>query len=111
MAIVITDTRFEDTTEVLDGKDYHRCVFVRCHLIFTGLGSVGLTGCEFIDCNWSFDGPAANTIGFLRGLYHGIGDAGPKLVQPLLDSITNPLPDEQTVSQESLPMPQEVVTG
>jgi hypothetical protein len=48
---------------------------------------VALENCTFDNVTWSFSGPAANTVNFLRALYHGAGEGGKKLVEDTLQNI------------------------
>lgn len=70
----------------LDGNYYQDCTFQNCVLEFGGTAEVGLVNNRIIDCQWSFVGPAANTIGFLRALNNGLGPTGHELIQQLLGS-------------------------
>lgn len=40
-------------------------------MIYSGGEIPVLSGCSFHDCAWQFGGEAANTIGFLSGMYQG----------------------------------------
>lgn len=55
----------------LDGKEITNCTLRNCQFIYGGTGSVGLHKNKFIDCRFSLDGAAANTVDFLRVLYVG----------------------------------------
>lgn len=64
-----TDTVFEDTTVVLDGAIFTRCVFRRCELAFAGEAPFSVVGSVTLDnCTWNFQGAAERTIDFLRRL-------------------------------------------
>ena len=71
----------------LDGNYYEKCTFTNCILVYQATGEVGFDSCKLINCNWSFEGPAAKTINFLRGMYHGFGPANQKVVENLFDQI------------------------
>lgn len=64
---------YENTRVPLDGHVYNNCTFVDCELVYSGNGPVGLSGCIFRDCSFSFSGPAANAVAFLNSL---AGDPG-----------------------------------
>lgn len=53
----------------LDGETFIQCSFINCKLIYSGLMPISLKNCTFENCNWSFSGPAKNTITFMKGLY------------------------------------------
>lgn len=55
----------------LDGAVYRACVFRDCRMVYQGGPLPVLEGCQFIDCGWSFDGAAANTLMMLGALNHG----------------------------------------
>lgn len=65
----------------VDGNSFERCIFRNCVLEFGGTGEVRLVECEFYDSRWSFVGPAATTIQFMTGLYHGLGPEGQRLIE------------------------------
>lgn len=62
---------FFDKSIVLDGSSFRDCVFSKCAMIYSGGEVPALSGCRFDDCAWQFGGEAANTIGFLSGMYQG----------------------------------------
>ncbi len=88
------EATFEGAVVLIAGNDYERCTFKGCTIVFTGENLVGLAHCTFLNCAWSFDGPARNTIDFLRGMYHGMDDVGRDLVKDLFAQIErgDPLP-------------------
>lgn len=59
--------KIEDQTIVLDGKHYTNCTFINCELVFRG-GPTVFEGNDLEETSFSFDGAAARTIRFLRGL-------------------------------------------
>lgn len=71
----------------LDFNEFVNCRFVRCSLVFRGFGPARLRGCIFDDVTWSFDGPAANTVKFMTGLYHGAGQGGRQLIESTFENI------------------------
>jgi hypothetical protein len=82
--------RYDDCTVRLDNNEFIECEFNRCRLEFAGEGPVSLIRCKFSNVSWHLVGPAQNTIHFLRGIYHGMGDAGHKLVESIFDNIRAP---------------------
>lgn len=85
--IKYSDNRFENMTVRLDGCQFISCKFISCNLEYSGLGQVSLVQCEFDNVKWSFTGPAKNTLQFLRGLYHGMGEQGRQLVDITFNNI------------------------
>ena len=64
---------YPDTTLHLDGNVYEECIFIRCLLVYSGTGPVGLRGCKFDDCAFGFEGAASSAVKFLNAL---AGDPG-----------------------------------
>lgn len=83
----VENQRFRNERVMLDNHHYIRCTFDDCDLVFTGTGQVGLTGNELNNCRWLFDGPAAQTLAFLKGLYHG---GGRDLVEAWISDVRRP---------------------
>jgi len=97
-------SKFLGGEQFLDGNEYQGCTFIQCHLIFGATGSVGLHSCTFVECSWSFDGPALGTILFLQAIYQGLGEQGMELVDSIFSSIRHgsvqqPLPAPVDESQ------------
>jgi hypothetical protein len=67
----IERSSFVNSKEHIDGKKYFGCRFEKSMLVFSGTAPVTLDGCTFIDVQWVFDGPAANTLKFMAGMYSG----------------------------------------
>jgi hypothetical protein len=75
------DHQFSNEPVELDGNKFEGCTFAKCKLVYRGSTPPGLSRCRFDDCSWEFDDAAGRTVAFLRGLYHGMGDAGRRLVE------------------------------
>jgi hypothetical protein len=58
---------------VLDGNAFIGCHFVDCTLVYGGGTPPTLVGGSFLRCSWVFEGPAANTLAFMRGLHAAEG--------------------------------------
>ena len=91
----VVNQTIEGRSEVLDGKKYINCVFVKSTLIYKATASVSLEGCSFAEVGWIFEGPAERTMSFLRGLYHGAGEGGQQLVEKTFMSIKTLEPDKK----------------
>lgn len=65
------DASFENLQLVLEGEEFIRCKFDKCVLTYSGGPLPMLNGCSFNESNFVLDGPAAKTINFLIGMYHG----------------------------------------
>ncbi len=58
-----------DKTIFLDGASLHDCKLERCTLVYNGFMNYSMHGCDFSECKWSFNGPAANMLHFFRQIY------------------------------------------
>jgi hypothetical protein len=59
--------------QVDGGVLYVQCVFTNCNLIVTGMAPVQMDRCKIEGGRWSFAGPAANVINFLKATYQSEG--------------------------------------
>jgi len=78
------DRKFSGDQIALDGSSFFNCSFSNCTMVYSGGEIPTLSGCRFGDCGWQFGGEAANTIGFLSGLYQGGFDT---LIEATFDEI------------------------
>jgi hypothetical protein len=76
---------FEARVVRLDHASFHGCTFLRCTLVYAGLGSYTLEDCQLVDCRWSFEGPAANLLQLLRTMY--ASDGGKQIVENVFANI------------------------
>ena len=60
---------FRDKRIYLDGSSFYQCRFERCTVVYAGTLGFVLDNPRFIDCRWEVQGPARETLGFLRALY------------------------------------------
>jgi hypothetical protein len=79
---------FTDEPITLDGNEFVSCVFRRCNVMYSAIGSVVLDGNEFDGCTWGFTGPAASTIDFLARLY-SMGGGAQTLIEATFENIRN----------------------
>ncbi len=82
-----TEKTYTQTTILLDGGEFEKCVFDRCVLEYGGTAPVYLNGCSFKEIEWRMVGAASNTIQFLEGLYHGLGPGGRSVVESTFANI------------------------
>jgi hypothetical protein len=54
----------------LDHAAFIDCHFRKAVLVYAGVGPTELTGCRFEAAEFEFDGPAANTLSFLKAMSH-----------------------------------------
>jgi len=79
--------KYTNSTVKLDNNDFVDCSFDKCTLEYAGEGPVSITGCTFNNVQWVFVGAAQQTLQFLQGLYHGMGEGGRTLVESTFDNI------------------------
>jgi hypothetical protein len=72
-----------------DGHEYRSVKFFNCEIVFGARSVTHASGIEFNNCTWRFEGPAADTVAFMRALYSS-GVNGRKLV---LDTFRTIAPD------------------
>jgi hypothetical protein len=65
---LVEGQEFSDEAIKLDGQSFNNCAFVRCKLVYSGSGPVGLRGCRLTDSAFHFDGAAGNAVAFLNAL-------------------------------------------
>ena len=51
------------------GIAYVKCKFVKCNMVLMGMAAPQIVETVFEECRWSFAGPAANTLSFLKAMY------------------------------------------
>ncbi len=78
---------YQNSKIVIDGNHFEECVFENCLLEYAGMDEVAFVNCRLVNVNWSFVGPASNTISFLSMLRNGFGPTGEALVETLFDQI------------------------
>jgi hypothetical protein len=79
--------KFKNETIDIDFNQFSNCQFDGCTLVYHGYGVIGMDGCSFNNVNWTFAGSAANTLQFMRGLYHGAGEGGKHLIESTFTDI------------------------
>ncbi len=62
---------FVNSNVVLDGSEFIDCTFNKVSLIYRGGEPPTITGCEFAETQFIFEGCASKTIAFMTALYHG----------------------------------------
>ena len=82
-----TGTEYKDVSEVMDGNTYNRCTFTNCRLVYRGGTVPFLRQCSFYRCSFSWEDGARRTLDFLKGIYHGFGENGRKLVNDTFENI------------------------
>jgi hypothetical protein len=87
----ITGKTMSDATEVIDGNQYSDCRFKNCTMVYRGGEIPHITGCEFDNCSWHFDGAAERTLIFMRQMYHGMGAGGAQLIESTINALRQPV--------------------
>ena len=82
--MIAKDQTFTGMSICFDGGTFVNCQFERCTIIISGQLPIMLENPRFIDCQWSFIGPASNTVTFMSAMYR----AGAKdLIEATCNSI------------------------
>lgn len=84
---VVYNATYRNEVIQVAGHHFEKCFFERCQLEYDGIEEVAFSNCTLRDVNWSFVGPAANTINFLSALYNGFGDLGKQVTEQFFESI------------------------
>lgn len=98
----------------VDYKNFVKCKFTDCVLVYHGSEAVNIQNCTFNNVKWSFAGYAANTIEFMRAMYKDTGTGGHFAIEEVFESIkknkpldklgdNTPLSDISEEILESLP--------
>lgn len=80
---LISGSRFNNARVQLDGKQFERCTFDRCAIVYKATSPYNLNGCTFNDCSFHFEGAAALTVLFMTDLY----PIAPQLIEGTFDKI------------------------
>ena len=84
--MIAQNERYADVTIFLDGSTLVGCNFNRCRFVYSGFLPFHMEKCGFNECQWTFNGPASNTLAFMKSLYAQGGDAA-KLLEKTFDEI------------------------
>ena len=76
---------YNHQTVMLDGETFSGCEFAACRLVYSGGKPPKFESCRFTDCEWKFEGAAAQTLSYLR-LMWGVG--AKTEVQSMIKEIT-----------------------
>jgi hypothetical protein len=83
----VADCNFAGKQVNLDGTVFDKCIFQNCKMIYSGGDLPQMSNCSMNDCQWSFEGPAARTLAFIRAIYHGLGQHGEEYVESIFEGI------------------------
>ncbi len=67
--MIATNETFTERTVHLDGGDFKSCKFIRCKMVYSGLRSLAMSGCQFHECEWAFEGPASHVVHFMTSMW------------------------------------------
>jgi hypothetical protein len=67
--VIAKGQTYTGITICLDGGTYTDCRFERCTIIISGVLPITLENPRFVDCQWSFIGPASTTVSFMQAMY------------------------------------------
>jgi hypothetical protein len=79
----ISGSTFSSVRVELDGKQFERCTFDRCAIVYKASSSYSLNGCTFNECSFHFEGAAALTLRFMTDLY----PVAPQMIEGTFDKI------------------------
>ncbi len=82
--MIAENTTFKGRKINIDGGSFYSCQFDGCTLVFSGLMPATLDDCDFNNCSWEFNGPASNTIVFMKAFYAG---GGKELIENIFQNI------------------------
>ena len=80
--MMVVGKLFENQRIVVSGRRFERCKFVDCELVYRG-GRVDLVANSFDSCRWAFEGPAAETLGFVGALCRDSDEFGMMVARAL----------------------------
>ena len=60
---------YNHQTVGLDGQTFADCDFAACRLVYSGGEAPNFVNCRFSDCEWKFEGPAADTLSHLKSMW------------------------------------------
>lgn len=78
-------TLYNHETVYLDGEAFSDCEFRHCRMVYSGGPAPTFTTCRFDDCDWRFEGAAADTLAHLKAVW---GTGAKAVVQELIKEIT-----------------------
>jgi hypothetical protein len=85
----------------IDEGIFEKCTFNDCHLVFKG-GVPQIIECRFNgNITLSLTGAAGNTLGFLKGFYHGMGPGGLRMVEDVFNAVRQPIAQSPFLSGTS----------
>jgi hypothetical protein len=95
--------KYTKTKVKLDNNEFVKCSFDECTVEYAGTGPVSMIDCTFTKVQWVFVDGAQQTLQFLQGLYHGMGEGGRTLVESTFDNIrqSKPISEPSSVNQKS----------
>ena len=62
---------YVDSRVDIDGKEFLESRFENCEFVYSGGALPTLGDCVFVNCRWSFVGPAGRTIQLMSKMYAG----------------------------------------
>tara|TARA_R110002124_G_scaffold30983_1_gene105600 strand:- start:578 stop:853 length:276 start_codon:yes stop_codon:yes gene_type:complete len=72
-----------DQTVRMDYQTFERKSFIDCKLVYAGGDPPTLIDCDFIQCSWTFEGPALNTARFMAAMSQS-SEGGKDLILSIL---------------------------
>jgi len=99
--VVVENQEYRGKIVLLDGYHFIKCKFHDGKVVYRGTGPVVMTDCEVNPAvGVVFDGPAQNTLMFMRGLYHGIEHWGASVIESIFKDLRDNPPQTAPPSRE-----------
>ena len=83
----ILDQTFEGEEIRIDFVEFQNCTFKNCTFVYGGYGPIVFVGCNFRQARWQFVDAAANTLNFMKILYHHFGEQGRLTVEQTIETL------------------------
>ena len=82
---MVAGESYNHETVALDGEIYSGCEFRDCRLVYAGGEPQQFTDCKFHNCEWKFEGAAAQTLAAMKRVW---GAGGKATIQAMIKEIT-----------------------
>ena len=67
--MIFQQQTFRGVRVELDFNRYEKCVFQACQIVYRGYSDPDFYECRFENCDYTFEGPAASMIAFLKSMH------------------------------------------
>jgi hypothetical protein len=87
----------------IDGKEFYRCEFYNCVMVYGGGELPAFAHCRFTDTIFEFVGASRNTVLLMRAMYQGMGESGQTLIEETFNIIRGIEPSEELSERKEEP--------